>query len=167
MFKQKKRRSREFKNSDKVIDLKQAREERRQRRKQAADKKQNKDRKNASGELSERKANKRNRKRLIYFCVVLGIMLVIGASIFNVYSLHKEYKDIAAQNKALREQKQDIAEELGNVNNPEYIEQQAREQLRMVKPGEVLYVLPQTSATGAAIVPRDNSHLLPAGEASD
>lgn len=167
MFKQKKRRSREFKNSDKIIDLKQAREERRERRKQAADKKQNKDRKNVSGELSERKVNKRNRKRLIYFCVVVGIMLVIGVSIFNVYSLHNEYNDMAAQNKALKEQKQDLTQELGNVNNPEYIEQQAREQLKMVKPGEVLYVLPQTNATGASIVPRDNSHLLPAGEASD
>lgn len=167
MFKQKKRRSREFKNSDKIIDLKQAREERRERRKQAADKKQNKDRKNVSGELSERKVNKRNRKRLIYFCVVVGIMLVIGVSIFNVYSLHNEYNDMAAQNKALKEQKQDLTQELGNVNNPEYIEQQAREQLKMVKPGEVLYVLPQANATGAAIVPRDNSHLLPAGEASD
>nr|WP_315021380.1 septum formation initiator family protein [uncultured Aminipila sp.] len=167
MFKQKKRRSREFKNSDKVIDLKQAREERRERRKQAANKKQSKDSKNVSGELSERKANKRNRKRLIYFCIVLCIMLVIGVSIFNVYSLHKEYKDITAQNKHLKEQKQDLTEELGNVNNPEYIEQQAREQLKMVKPGEVLYVLPQTNTTGASIVPKDNSHLLPAGEASD
>ncbi|QAT41779.1 FtsB family cell division protein [Aminipila luticellarii] len=167
MFKQKKKRSREFKNSDKIIDLEQARTERRARRKQAANKRQNKGRKAASEELSERKVNKRNRKRLIYLCVILGIMLVIGVSIFHVFSLQREYKNIAAQNKALKEQRQDLTEELGNVNNPEYIEQQARQQLKMVKPGEVLYVLPQKGVTGAAIVPKRHTDLMPAGEASD
>lgn len=167
MFKQKKKRSREFKNTDKIIDLEQARVERRERRKQASIKKQNKVKKSVFNELSERKVNQRNRKRLIYFCVILGIMLVIGVSIFRVYSLQKEYEDIAAQNKALKDEKQDLTEELGNVNNPEYIEQQAREQLRMIKPGEVLYILPQTDTTDSAIIPRKNVKLLPAGEFSD
>ncbi len=94
MFKQKKRRSKEFKDSDKIIDLEQARAERRERRKLAADKKLNKSRRNALGELSERKVNKRNRKRLIYFCIILGIIVVIGWSVFHVYSLQKEYKGI-------------------------------------------------------------------------
>lgn len=167
MFKQKKKRSKKFKNSDKIIDLEQARAERRERRKQAANKKQNKGRKIASEELSERKVNKRNRKRLIYLCVIFGIMVVIGVSIFHVYSLQREYKNIVAQNKALQEKKRDLSEELGNVNNPEYIEQQARQQLKMVKPGEVLYILPQKNTTGAAIVPRKDVDLMPAGEASD
>lgn len=167
MFKQKKKRSREFKNSDKIIDLEQARIERREKRKIAAAKKSSKARKIGSGELSERKVNKRNRKRLIYFCVILGIMLVIGVSIFHVYSLQKEYKSIVAQNKALKEKRQNLTEELGHVNNPEYIEQQAREQLRMVKPGEVLFILPQENVTQSAIIPREEVKLLPAGEASD
>jgi len=167
MFKQKKRRSKEFKDSDKIIDLEQARAERRERRKLAADKKLNKSRRNALGELSERKVNKRNRKRLIYFCIILGIIVVIGWSVFHVYSLQKEYKGIVAQNKALKEKKQDPTEELGNVNNPEYVEQQAREQLKMVKPGEVMYILPPKDTTGTAIVPKERTDLLPAGQASD
>ncbi|QIB68033.1 septum formation initiator family protein [Aminipila butyrica] len=111
--------------------------------------------------------NKRNRKRLIYVGIVLGILLLIGASIFHVYSLQREYKSIVAQNKALQGKKQDLTEELSNVNNPEYIEQQARQQLRMVKPGEVLYVLPPQGETGSTIVPQTNNDLLPAGEAAD
>jgi cell division protein FtsB len=143
MFKRKKKkRSREFKNLNKVIDLEQAREERRNRRKELSDKKQSKDRQSEKEELSDRKINKRNRKRLIYVAIVLGIIGVIGVSVFRVISLQNEYKEIATQNKELRDVRQSLTAELGNVNNIEYIEQQAREQLRMIMPGEVLFILP-------------------------
>lgn len=167
MFKQKKRRSRAYKNSDKVINLEQARVLRHEKRKQVVAKKQNKAKKSASVELSERKVNKRNRKRLIYFFIILAIMVVIGMSIFHVYSLRKEYENIIVYNKELKDEKQDIIEELGNVNNPEYIEQQAREQLKMIKPGEILYILPHENAGELHIVSRENVKLLPAGEESD
>lgn len=152
MFKQrKKRRSREFKNLNTVIDLEQAREERRSRRKEIVQKRQTKDRFTEREELSERRIIKRNRKRLVYIGVLLGIIAVIGVSAFHVISLQNEYRDIAAQNKALKEKRVELKEELGKVNDIEYIEQQAREQLKMVKPGEILYILPDEDATKAAI----------------
>ncbi|MBN7774478.1 FtsB family cell division protein [Clostridium aminobutyricum] len=152
MFKQrKKRRSREFKNLNKVIDLEQAREERRNRRKEIVQKRQSKDRPNEKEELSERKIVKRNRKRLIYMGILLGIIAVIGVSAFHVISLQNEYRDIVAQNKELKDKRTELNEELGKVNDLEYIEQQAREQLKMVKPGEVLYILPDENSTGAAV----------------
>lgn len=151
-----------------MIDLEQARAERRERRKQTANKKQNKGDKSLSEELSGRKVNKRNRRRLIYCCVIIGIMVAIGVSIFHVYLLQKEYNETIAQQKTLEAKKQRLTEELGNVSNPEYIEQQARQQLKMIKPGEVLYILPteEQKATAAAAA-AESIELLPAGEASD
>ena len=35
---------------------------------------------------------------------------------------------------------QSLKEELKNVNDLDYIEEQARIQLRMIKPGEILYI---------------------------
>jgi len=46
----------------------------------------------------------------------------------------------------LIETRDKLIRELENVNNPEYIEQQARSQLRLVMPGEVLYILPPDTA---------------------
>ena len=45
------------------------------------------------------------------------------------------------QNLALRKQKAELQNEFRNVNNRNYIEEQARIQLNMIKPGEVLYIL--------------------------
>ena len=36
----------------------------------------------------------------------------------------------------------ELEEELTRVDETDYIEQQAREQLHMIKPGEILYLLP-------------------------
>ena len=77
----------------------------------------------------------------------------MGVSLYNVAKLHNEYKEIMEENKALEKEKVQLTEELNNVNDPEYIEQQARKQLKMVKPGEIMYILPQNSelASGSGI----------------
>ncbi|MGN0710187.1 MAG: septum formation initiator family protein [Anaerovoracaceae bacterium] len=164
MFKRK-RRSREFKNSDKVIDIEQARAERRDRRKKALEKKQGK--KHTVQEVSERKSSQKNRRRLVYGGVVLCIAAIIGVSIFKVYSLKQEYSDIIKENQALQQEKEDLREELGNVNNPEYVEEQAREQLKMVKLGEVMYILPQSDDEKTVVSTEGSMNLLPAGDEAD
>lgn len=164
MFKRK-RRSREFKNSDKVIDIEQARAERKDRRKKVLEKKQGK--KHAVQEVSERKSSQKNRRRLVYGGVILCIAVIIGVSIFNVYSLKQEYSDIIKENQALQQEKEDLQEELGNVNNPEYVEEQAREQLKMVKPGEVMYILPQSDDEKTVVSTEGSMNLLPAGDEAD
>ena len=165
MFRRKKKRSREFKNSDKVIDIEQARYARRQKRKEALEKKQSK--KPIFEEPSERKSNQKNRKRLAYGSVILIIAIIIGFSVFNVYSLKKEYNDIVAERDALEKKKKDLKEELGNVNNPEYVEEQAREQLKMIRPGEVMYIMPQSDKEQIIVSTEGSMDLLPAGDDAD
>jgi cell division protein FtsB len=79
---------------------------------------------------------------MVYFFVFLFILCIIGVSAFNIVSLKLTEAKTMKEQQALLEQKDKLEKVYSQVNSPEYIEQQARQQLRMIKPGEILYVLP-------------------------
>ena len=167
MFKRKRKRSQEFKNSDKVIDIQEAREVRRNKRKLEQQKKTKGLKRAASEPHSERKTSQKNRKKIFYGGAILFIVVILGFSLFSVYSVKKEYEQTLAEHKALLEEKKDLQEELKHVNEQEYIEQQAREQLKMVKPGEIMYILPQEEGKGTIVSTEGSMNLMPAGEVAD
>ena len=72
---------------------------------------------------------------------LIAVAVIIGTSVFNVISLKMEEAHAKAELSALEAEKKALQEELSVVDSKEYIEQQAREQLRMIQPGETLYVL--------------------------
>lgn len=97
-----------------------------------------------------RKANRMGRKfisgeadlqRLIYviFAVVLAIVLIRGAVSFH--SLKVEQKAVEKKYAQLQEQKAELEQDLKYINTPEYIERTARDMLKMVMPGEILYIM--------------------------
>ena len=99
---------------------------------------------------SVRKANRVGRKfatgeanlqRLIYviFAIVMAIVLIRGAISFH--SLKAEERAVEEKYTQLQEQKAELEENLKYINTPEYIERTARDTLKMVMPGEILYVL--------------------------
>jgi cell division protein FtsB len=59
-----------------------------------------------------------------------------------VISLKMEERELLQQQRELEARKAELEEELTQVDETDYIEQQAREQLHMIKPGEILYLLP-------------------------
>ncbi len=73
--------------------------------------------------------------------VVVIMIAVVGVSVKSIFSLRAEQAELSADNSRLTAEKASLAEELKNVNDYEYIEEQARIQLRLIKPGEVLYIL--------------------------
>lgn len=157
MLKKKKRRSREFKSSNQVIDIEEARQVRRQKREEAAGRK-SKARK-TKFVVTERQAGKKARRRAVYFVILLLIGGIIAVYTFNIITLKITEARTGRELQALTEQKARLERVYSRVNSPEYIEQQARQQLRMIKPGEILYVLPdkdkakEKKATGGGIVP--------------
>jgi len=142
MFKRKVRRSREFYKNNKLIDLEKAREARRQNR-EALIKERQADRRDEKEEPSRREINKQNRKRNFYAVVTIVVMTVMGFSIFNVFSVNSQLAEAIAERDRLIVEKEKFQKELENVDSAEYIEQQARTLLRMIKPGEIYYVLPE------------------------
>lgn len=155
MIKKKTRRSREFKNNSQVIDIEEARRLRKRRREEAAEKKY-KVRKTKSV-VTQRQAGKKARRRLIYMVIFLAIICVVAVSAFNIINLKLTEARTLKEQQDLLAQKARLERIYSQVNSPEYIEQQARQQLKMIRPGEILYVLPDKNnskeTTGGGIVP--------------
>ena len=94
-----------------------------------------------AGTVRKKKRVKLNQGRLILTVIVVILIAVVGMSIKNVFDLRAEQKSLQEENQNLLQQQEALEAELENVNDLEYIEEQARIQLRMIKPGEILFVL--------------------------
>lgn len=88
--------------------------------------------------------NKRQRVRIRPgFVLILGLVLAIaGSSAWQIWKLRSQVEEQLAQlnqEKAkLLQQEKDLNTEITKLNTPSYIEQLAREQLGLVKQGEIL-----------------------------
>jgi len=89
------------------------------------------------------KSKMKNQTRLFYLGAVIIALIVIVIYAYNVIAVEMYQGQIEAENQLLSEQKIKLENELKNVRDPKYIEQQARTQLRMIFPGEILYILPE------------------------
>ena len=131
-------RSRDFHRNNEVIDFDQAREKRRRARAEKAERVYQA-RKEA---LSQRKSAKKRRRLLIYAAVIVFVVAAISVSAVEIISLEKEKAQLAAEQAELKKELEAARDELANTDDPDYIEQQVREKLNMVYPGEIIYVSP-------------------------
>lgn len=88
------------------------------------------------------KSKMKTQTRIFYLGVVIIALIVIAIYAYNVIAVEMYQSQIEAEHQQLLAQKVKLEDELKNVRDPKYIEQQARTQLRMIFPGEILYVLP-------------------------
>ena len=98
--------------------------------------------------MSERKKRQRQSgmgkiTKMIILILLIWAIAFAALQVYNKYRINADYKKVLIENTKLKKERESLKEELKHVNEPEYIEQQAREQLKMVKPGEVMYILPQ------------------------
>lgn len=89
----------------------------------------------------KRKLKKVSRNLLVYLLMALLVFSICGFSVYRIVTLKMEQQQLMAQQTALIQEKEKLKEQLKNVNNPEFIEQEARKQLKMIMPGETLYIL--------------------------
>ena len=138
----KKRRSSQFKESSQVIDIEEARRKRQEKRLRQQQKEQ------AEAEAARKRVvrasvlAKRRKKNIIYAVVILAIIAAIGVSALNIVTLRADYKAVEAENLRLQEEKEQLEKQLENSGKKDFIEEEARRQLRMVKPGETVYIVP-------------------------
>ena len=131
-------RSRDFHRNNEVIDFDQAREKRRRARAEKAERVYQA-RKEAP---SQRKSAKKRRRLLIYAAVIVFVVAAISVSAVEIISLEKEKAQLATEQAELKKELEAAKDELANTDDPDYIEQQVREKLNMVYPGEIIYVSP-------------------------
>jgi len=89
------------------------------------------------------KSRIKTQTRLFYLGVVIIALIVVIIYAYNVIAVEMYQNQIESEHQQLLAQKIKLEDELKNVRDPKYIEQQARTQLRMIFPGEILYVLPE------------------------
>lgn len=90
---------------------------------------------------TRRKKIKVNKVRIVLTVIIIILIAVVGVSVKNVFDLRAEQKELKENNRELLEKRAALKEELKNINDYGYIEEQARIQLRLIKPGEILYIM--------------------------
>lgn len=132
-------------SSKNIINIETAR-----KKKEPSKKKKDLSRKSKQAEkknLSPRARKKRNRRRLFYVIVIGIVALILFGFAGKIIALKAENARLLEEQKNLLSIKKELQQEKKNVNSLDYIEQQAREQLHLVLPGEILYVLPDEKKT--------------------
>ena len=127
--------------TSRVIDIDKAREERKSKRVLAESKKKKRLRMIPHGGVSRRRSTQALRKKSVYLIIAVVLLIIIGVSVYNLVSLKMEQAKVNADYAALVKEKAQLKEELSNVDSDEYIEQKAREELKMILPGETLYII--------------------------
>ena len=121
--------------------------ERKERRESLRVKKEEQEKKAAA---AAEKAKKRRKLLLVVIAAVLVAGFVFGRAVYKIVELKKEKAQAEARLEELQEKLSQLEDELTRVTSDEYIEQQARTHLRMIYPGETVYIVvpPEQQADG-------------------
>ncbi|MBO4861490.1 MAG: septum formation initiator family protein [Firmicutes bacterium] len=112
--------------------------ERREAREAQRAKKEQQERKSAEAAL---RAKRRRRMLAITVLVLIVVAVIFGQSVLRIMELRRQKAAAQRQLDILRERLEQLEDELARVQTDEYIEQQARTHLRMIFPGETVYIL--------------------------
>ena len=88
--------------------------------------------------------------------IVVVVAMVFGSAYWDTYQIKREAGRLARERDDLRRQNAQLREEIRLLNTPEYVERIAREQLGLVKPGEVAVILVAPSPAPAPAEPAVN-----------
>lgn len=84
-------------------------------------------------------AGRRSRKRRTLIVILLVFVLMATMCGRDIIRLKAENRELKKQQVALEKQRDELKEELKNTGESEYIREQARKQLRLLNPGEILF----------------------------
>ena len=76
---------------------------------------------------------------LILLAAAYFVFLAVGQQ-FELYTIQRETLSLKDRINELEHANKSLADEKGKLNSPAYVEKIAREQLGLVKPGEVPYI---------------------------
>lgn len=83
-----------------------------------------------------------NPARMISAAAVIIVSAYFVVSGIKIIGLREEKKNVEAKYEELLHQKEVLAREYENISSDEYIEMLARRDLKLVKPNELLFILP-------------------------
>ncbi|MDY2959861.1 MAG: cell division protein FtsL [Hornefia sp.] len=103
--------------------------------------------------MNDRRERRRKKKkirlnigRLIVVAIVVILVGVTSFSVKKIVNLKMEQNQLKSEQTSLKEKKEKLEDELKHIDSESYIEEQARKQLNMIKPGEILYMIEKDKA---------------------
>lgn len=148
----KKRRSSQYKDNSKVIDMDEARRKRREKHNRERSKAKSRSKAKAemaqapviddnspAGKRKQSLRKKLRKRKLIVILIVLIVAAIACVSVANIVKLMAEQHELQKKQEQLVEEKKQMEEEIKSQNDKERVEEQAREKLKMAKPGETVY----------------------------
>jgi len=80
--------------------------------------------------------------------IILIFITSIVVSAVKILKLKSERDKLLETNNRLTELKEDLTAEMDQIDSAEYIEQQARKELKMIKSGEILFLVSDEQGEG-------------------
>ena len=91
-------------------------------------------------ERRRKSTSRRRRRKLLTLILVVATFSVLATMCGkDIVRLKAENRALKKQQIALEQQRAELQEELRNANNQEYIREQAKKQLNLLNPGEILF----------------------------
>ena len=112
---------------------------RREKRREALEKKRENERKAA--EAAARRSKLLKKYAVVAAIVLLVMLALFGKLVVQIRDLNRAKNEAQEKLEVLQRQIEELEATLENVQSPEYIESQARSQLHMIYPNEVLYII--------------------------
>ena len=122
-----------------IIDIEKAQEYRKVKRREATKSAKRKARQERAAE-GGRRGSFITGKRLVYLAILAFVLTISTVSGAKVISLQAEAREARGALDAKEAEKARLNKELDMADDPGYIEDQARDKLRMIMKGETLYV---------------------------
>lgn len=92
--------------------------------------------------IKRKQKHRKLQLRLGHYLIICFLLTIIGSSVFHLWSLHltmeKQLAVLNQEKNNLLQQQKLYEEEIERLNTPGYIEQLAREQLGLVRHGEII-----------------------------
>lgn len=92
----------------------------------------------------------RRRKLLTLVAIIVAFTMLATMCGKDIVRLKAENRALRKQQIALEQQRDELQKELKNANNQEYIREQAKKQLRLLNPGEILFTFEEEEAEDKA-----------------
>lgn len=146
-------RLREFEKNNRVLDITSAQRTRKEKR--AAEKQRRASQETVEPVQQTAKAQpapkkkKRSRVKLVSTAVAVVFLLFVGISVKNIFVLQGQARALTDEQEELKKQRDDLTVELENVSSDEYIEEQARKALKLVKGNELIFYFPEEMTIAA------------------
>lgn len=144
-------RLREFEKNNRVLDISGAQKTRRKKREAArlARQEEGKSGKGdsrkaaeAAGQGKKSRKHRINRFKLLSWVITAALVIIVGMSVKNILDLRSQADSLTDKQTELLQQKEDLTIELENVTSDDYIEEQARRDLKLVKGNELIFLFP-------------------------